>query len=171
MSEANRLEESIHNNECEKTALAPLLQEVFTAYEQLYVHHNLLLECPQDQLMVNAVPELIVQALDKLMDNAASFCPKRGNIVLALTCVDEQAELSVINDGPPLAEELHSRLFDSMISLREGSSNEVHLGLGLYIVRLIADFHGGSVRAENLENGCGVSFSITLPLSQNLGTS
>ena len=171
MSEANRLEESIHNNQPEKTALTPLLREVFTAYEQLYVQHSLQLEYPEEDVTVNAVPELIVQALDKLMDNAASFCPEQGNIVLVLTCLDNNAVLSVTNDGPPLAQELHSRLFDSMVSLREGSSDKVHLGLGLYIVRLIADFHGGSVRAKNLENGCGVSFSITLPCSQNHNTS
>ena len=163
MSEANRLEESIHNNEPTEVTLGPLLQEVFTAYEQLYGGYNLRLEIPPEQLNVHAVPELIVQALDKLMENAASFCPEHGNILLALHPAGGALEVSVTNDGPLLPEELHSRLFDSMVSLRQGAPDEVHMGLGLYIVRLIAEFHGGSVRGDNLANKTGVMFTITLP--------
>jgi dedicated sortase system histidine kinase len=163
MSEANRLEESIHNNEPMEVALGPLLQDVFTAYQQLYKNCHLKLETPPEQLIINAVPELIVQALDKLMENAASFCPEQGDILLALHPAGGVLELSVTNDGPLLPEEFHSRLFDSMVSLRPGSMDEVHMGLGLYIVRLIAEFHGGAVRAENLANKTGVIFTITLP--------
>ena len=163
MSEANRLEESIQNNERLESDLAPLLQEVFAAYSELYTQHELVLDCQQQQAIVVAVPELIVQALDKLMDNAASFSPELGRIELRLQRAGEQVELSVTNNGPLLPGELSNRLFDSMVSLREGASDNVHLGLGLYIVRLIADFHNGSVRAENLSDGSGVCFTLSLP--------
>jgi len=165
MSEANRLEESIQNNERLESDLAPLLQEVFAAYSELYTQHELVLDCQQQQAIVVAVPELIVQALDKLMDNAASFSPELGRIELRLQRAGEQVELSVTNNGPLLPGELSNRLFDSMVSLREGASDNVHLGLGLYIVRLIADFHNGSVRAENLSDGSGVCFTLSLPFS------
>jgi signal transduction histidine kinase len=42
---------------------------------------------------------------------------------------------------------------------------EPHLGLGLFIVRLIAEFHGGSARARNRENGSGVTIEVTLPVA------
>ena len=53
--------------------------------------------------------------------------------------------LAVENDGPPLPEAMVTRLFDSMVSLRapDAPRGEAHLGLGLYIVRLVAEFHGG----------------------------
>jgi len=46
-----------------------------------------------------------------------------------------------------------------------GKNNEPHLGLGLYVARLIAEFHGGSIAAANLADGSGVSVRLTLPLS------
>ena len=54
---------------------------------------------------------------------------------------------------------MQGQLFDSMVSVRE-KSGQVHLGLGLHIVRLIMDFHGGRVRAENLDDGSGVRFIL-----------
>jgi two-component system, OmpR family, sensor histidine kinase ChvG len=47
---------------------------------------------------------------------------------------------------------------------RDSSANgRPHLGLGLYIVRLIVDFHRGSVSAANLKDGSGIVVSVELP--------
>jgi len=52
-----------------------------------------------------------------------------------------------------------------MVSLRppEGGGEAGHLGLGLYIVRIVAEFHGGTVRAANLPGDAGVRFEVELP--------
>ena len=47
-----------------------------------------------------------------------------------------------------------------MVSVRSGDSDE-HLGLGLYVAKLIAEGHGGEIHASNVERG--VAFSVTLP--------
>lgn len=69
------------------------------------------------------------------------------------------------NSGPALREETRARLFDSMVSLRapDEPAEGAHLGLGLYIVRLVAEFHGGSVSAANLPAGAGVRFEVEVP--------
>ncbi len=166
MSEANRLEESIRSNTPGRVDLVPLLREVFAAYSGVYPDHRLSLDLQNGEAWLQGVPELIVQALDKLMDNAASFCPRGGAITLALAPGAGCWELSVSNEGPPLPGELHDRLFDPMVSLRQGESGGVHLGLGLHIVRLIAEFHRGRVRAENLPEQAGVRVTLVLPAAR-----
>jgi signal transduction histidine kinase len=71
--------------------------------------------------------------------------------------------LTVSNSGPLLPADMAGRLFESMVSGRAGSGGEPHLGLGLYIVRLIAEFHGGQARAANREDGSGVVFRVDCP--------
>jgi signal transduction histidine kinase len=51
-------------------------------------------------------------------------------------------------------------MFDSMVSVRSGDSDR-HLGLGLYIARLIAAGHGGKISADNIDDG--VRMRVTLP--------
>jgi signal transduction histidine kinase len=57
------------------------------------------------------------------------------------------------------------KLFESMVSVRNAhSGTEPHLGLGLYIVRLIAEFHGGAAEALDREDGSGVVIRVRTPL-------
>ena len=70
----------------------------------------------------------------------------------------------VSNTGSRLPEELQERLFDSLVSMREKRGSGPHLGLGLYIVRLVAEAHNGSVCARELPGEEGVEFRITLPV-------
>ena len=69
----------------------------------------------------------------------------------------------VSNPGPPLPERMRTQLFDSMVSVRERSSGR-HLGLGLFIARMIAEGHRGSITAENVDGG--VAFRIELPAAR-----
>ena len=72
--------------------------------------------------------------------------------------------LSVANPGPPLPPEPGSRRFASLGQSRVESDKRPHFGLGLYIVRLIAEFHGGTARAENLPDDAGAIVIIRLAL-------
>jgi len=108
-------------------------------------------------------PDLIAQLLDKLMDNAIDFTPVGGTIEIALDGDSRICRLSVRNEGSLLPPEMGDRLFESLVSGRSGNEGKPHLGLGLYIVRLIADFHGGRVRAENAPDSSGVIVTFELP--------
>ena len=71
--------------------------------------------------------------------------------------------LRVENEGQPLPEALRGSTFESMQSLRSAPSAGVpHLGLGLYIARLIAEFHGGTLRADSLSGKAGAVFEAGL---------
>src|SRR5690606_40030830 len=100
---------------------------------------------------------------DKLMDNASDFTPAGGSITLELQPQGEHCALSVSNQGPPLPPHLQGRWFESLTSSRDSTADRPHLGLGLYIARLIADFHQGQLLAQNLEDGSGVRITLLLP--------
>ncbi len=159
MSEATRLEESVHSNQLEEFDLVSLCAELFSAYQGVYSDHELVFESEREHWPMQGVPDLLAQMLDKLFENAASFTPSGGRITLRLS----GQSLSVSNEGPLLPAAMQQQLFDSMVSVRDSQqdkSDRVHLGLGLHIVRLIVDFHGASVQAHNLDDGSGVIFTI-----------
>jgi K+-sensing histidine kinase KdpD len=60
---------------------------------------------------------------------------------------------------------MQSQLFDNLVSIRETSSDNAHLGMGLHIVDLIVKFHGGEIHAYNRDDKSGVVFSLSLPSS------
>ena len=167
MSEAKRVEESIEHSELEPIDIIALLIQLTGAYKDVYNSHNIQFENrhASSVLTVNAVPDLVVQMLDKLIDNAVSFCPADGAILISLDQQKNKLVIAVSNDGPPLPEAMQNHLFDNMVSLRDESKGDTaHLGLGLYIVSLIVNFHGGSIMANNRADNSGVIFSITLPM-------
>ena len=93
-------------------------------------------------------PDLLAQMLDKLVENALGFAPPDSMVEVDLWRHGRAVALSVRNEGPRLPSEMRGRLFESMVSVRpsgaSGAHGTPHLGLGLYIVRLIAEFHGGA---------------------------
>ena len=165
MAEANHLEQSINEAEMEELPLDQLLGDIFSAYCQLNPTRRLRLELPPADYRARVAPELIAQLLEKLLDNALDFTPDNGEICLSLSRLPQQLRLTVTNQGSRLPDTLPRQLFDSLVSVRPKSSSSPHLGLGLYIVRLIAEFHQGRITARNLEDGNGVAFELLLPLS------
>ena len=90
--------------------------------------------------------------------------------MVALARHGRLAALSVSNAGPRLPAEMEGRLFESMVSVRPpgtAAAGEPHLGFGLFIVRLIAQFHGGTAAAHDRPGGDGVIVTVTLPLEAN----
>lgn len=164
MSEASRMERSISAAEPEDVDLIDVVRGCADAYRSLAGTRSLECVVPEQPLHMHGAPELIAQALDKLFDNALSFTPSDGWLRLSLRPVDGGAEIELANQGPPLPAAMQGRLFDSLVSLRDKATpgDAPHLGLGLYVVRLVAERHGGVASARNLEDGSGVAFSLRL---------
>ena len=172
MSEASRVEMSINSAETEYFPLDELVHQVVESYKDVYKDHQISSISEHSQKKENSdfqfkgAPDLLVQMLDKLVDNASDFCPLEGKIDVLLIKSDKKFTITVMNEGPLLPEQMQGQLFDSLVSIREKRSDKAHLGLGLHIVRLIVQFHEGQVFAENLSDKSGVQFIIDLPIKE-----
>lgn len=162
MSEATRIERAVGDADAEVLDLAALVRDCAEGYRAVLAPRALLVQVPEVRLEMRVAPDLIAQALDKLVDNARGFTPADGWVRIGLEPVPDGARLTVANQGPLLPEPMHGKLFDSLVSVREGRGEGSHLGLGLYVVRLVATLHRGSVEASDLPEGDGVEFRILL---------
>ncbi|MBU6198495.1 MAG: HAMP domain-containing protein [Xanthomonadaceae bacterium] len=164
MSQTSRMERAIAAAEPEDFDLAAVVRGCVDSYRPLLAPRRLDTDLPYEPLPMHGAPELIAQALDKLVDNARSFAPENGWINIALHATQDSARIAVANSGPPLPPAMQDRLFDSLVSVREtGARGDApHLGFGLFVVRLIAQAHRGNASARNLDDGSGVEFVLEL---------
>ncbi|MEE8542698.1 MAG: ATP-binding protein [Gammaproteobacteria bacterium] len=163
MSEATLIEQAVADTDPELFSVGEVIASCVEAYRDVYQDRRFELRDRAVDARVLGSADLIAQMLDKLVDNAVSFSPSESTITLTLNSSERHVGLRVTNVGPLLPDAMRNQLFDSLVSMREERGQGRHLGLGLYIVALIVDFHRGTVRAEDLPDGSGVSFDIELP--------
>ncbi len=169
MSEATHLEQILVNTEKTLFDIRQLIRGCTMGYKHIYPEINFKLSFVQektheDKLMMYGSAEHIVQLLDKVVNNAVEFSTDK-QINLCIKQCKNTLEIKISNNGIHLPKVMLNSLFDSMVSIRSKSKqNQPHLGLGLYIARLICQFHQGEISAKNHSKPEGVSITMTLPL-------
>lgn len=163
MSQAARMEESLMDAPLEPLDLGALLDAYASGARLTWPQHEFAAITPAaGRARVQGNAEQLAQLLDKLVENAIDFSPPGSRIVLRLTPRPQVWSLQVDNPGPALPEERLQELFHSMVSVRSAREEKsTHLGMGLYIVRLIAEHHRARVSAINRPGG--VRFQVDLP--------
>ena len=139
---------------------AVAMASLVAAYRDVYERREFALNTELAAAPMSGSPELLIQMLDKLVDNAVGFSVDGDTITLSLASDDGLLRLGVANPGPPLPERMRYQMFESMVSMRQARDNK-HLGLGLYVARLIAEGHGGKIDAENIEGGVNVFVTLS----------
>ncbi len=168
LSEAARLEQSVANVEFEEFDLTVLLEGCVDGYRNIYPHSQIQLIHAQSPCRFLGSGDLIAQLMDKLIDNAIAFGSDNEPIDISMERQPNGIELRVVNRGSLLPEAMQSQIFNSMVSLRGARSDkEPHLGLGLFISRLIVELHGGTISARNLTDDSGVEVTVLLPVSED----
>jgi len=166
MSEATRLEQTIQSEHQRKFNLDEVINGCVEGYRLAHQDTSFTLEIDKSaEYPIQGSPELIAQMLDKLVSNAIDFHTPGTPIIINLRRNEKIITLGVENSGPTLPDEMQANLFESMVSVREKRGEQPHLGLGLYIARLIVEFHHGSIIATNRTQQDGVRFNIDLPVS------
>lgn len=123
----------------------------------LKAHVDIRLEGDEDIPTVSGIPDRLQQAVLNLVLNAIQAMPSGGTVSLRTASVGGVVRLTVADTGPGLPPGLEEHLFDTRVTTKPGGS-----GLGLPLVRLIAESHGGSVWYRS-DPGRGASFTMVLP--------
>jgi len=164
MTEASRLEQSLSASTRNRFDAAAVVRGCVEGYRLAYAPRRFELDEPAAPAPVDGSADLLAQMLDKLAENAADFAEGDSAVRIVLQVRPDTVVVRVENRGPLLPAAIRDSLFHSMVSQRSAASGGApHLGLGLYIARLIAEFHGGTLRAENLPEGDGVAVEAALP--------
>jgi signal transduction histidine kinase/CheY-like chemotaxis protein len=109
-------------------------------------------------------PDRLQQICWNLLSNALKFTPKKGRVQVILERVDSNVEITVADSGAGIAPDFLPYVFerfrqqDPSITRRFGG-----LGLGLSIVKSLAELHGGQVRVHSEGEGRGATFVVRLP--------
>ena len=124
------------------------------------------MELPGSAVMVDGDPTRLMQIVGNLLQNAVKFSSPGGRVSLSLAARDGSAEIRVRDQGAGIDAALLERLFEPFVQgertlARSGGG----LGLGLALVKALAEMHDGSVAASSEGPGRGAEFRVTLPLA------
>ena len=163
--EVSKIDATLDAQPIERVELAPVLETLGESYSLRRdgLRYPLSIE---NRVAVEASPDRIVQVIDNLISNAASFSPDGGEVCLELAKIDHQAVIRVLDRGPGIPEQHREKIFHRFFSYRDEANPkraaEGHTGLGLAIVKAIVEGYGGTITADNREGG-GAVFEIRLP--------
>lgn len=126
---------------------------------------QLVIEQPDDPLLIDADPHRLSQALANLVSNAAKFSPSGSTVRLALKAETGSVVFRVEDKGPGVPEKFRSRLFERFAQAEHNRqlTNLPGTGLGLAITRAIMEEMGGEVRLDE-DFAPGAAFELVLPL-------
>lgn len=116
----------------------------------------------QENMYIDGVEDQIQDLLSILLNNAISYSPDGGEIVIRSYIQTKKFHLSVANTGDPIPEETRERLFERFFRADEAREDNGHYGLGLSIASSIVAHHNGRIHVS-YEDGKNV-FAVVLPL-------
>jgi len=128
--------------------------------------HQLHVSIRSEPIMVDADSVRLTQVLSNLLSNAVKYTKDKGQIWITVKAENERALISVRDTGVGIPEGMLVQVFDLFTQV-EGSDRlgSAGLGVGLAMVRLLVELHGGSVEARSAGPGRGSEFVVSLPLA------
>lgn len=154
----------------EPTALASVIEQAVELSRPLMVEgQRFTVVQPPTPIYVESDPVRLAQVVANLLQNAAKFTPKSGEITLLTLIADKDALIKVSDSGEGIQPELLPHVFDMFVqgdhlpARRHGG-----MGLGLTLARRIVELHGGTIEAKSEGEGKGSEFLVRLPRLEKL---
>ena len=128
--------------------------------------HNLKITLPQQSVELVGDLTRLAQVVSNLLDNAARYTPRGGDIELSAVRAGNEAVINVRDSGMGLSADMLPKLFDLYAQGKPlpGSPSQ-GFGVGLALARQIVELHGGSVSASSDGPGKGSQFTVRLPIT------
>ena len=128
---------------------------------------NLILDLPTKPIIVLGDATRIVQAQINLLINASKYTDEGGHIRYSISHEDEHAVIEISDNGEGMTGELLDKVFDLFVQAEQTlARNSGGMGLGLPLVRMIANAHGGQIDATSEGPGQGSRFTLKLPVAK-----
>ncbi len=154
--------------------VAALAEKVLAVQRSYAKDHRLTLDFPPDFPLIEADPDKIDQVLTNLVNNAIKYSPDGGLVQVSGRTADAAGEnpasvvLRVSDEGMGISRENLPRIFENFYRVDNRDSREIGgTGIGLALVKALAEGHGGTVKPES-ELGKGSTFIVTLPVHRLL---
>ncbi len=127
---------------------------------------ELVVEVPAGPLWLVGDPTRLAQVVGNLLHNAGKFTPRGGRVAVRAEARGGSAVVSVSDSGAGIAPEVLARLFEPFAQADQALDRAGGgLGLGLALVRGLAQLHGGTASAQSAGPGRGATFTVALPLA------
>ena len=171
ISDASRLDAELSREIKEPVALPHLLSTIIEIYRMTDsgVDFELHDQLPQGAIVLGK-DERLGQVFRNLIDNAASFSPPGGKVIVTAVRSDIVARITVEDEGPGIPPDNLESIFERFYTERPGENFGRNSGLGLSIARQIIDGAGGRIYAGNRSpdntQGMGARLIVELPLAQ-----
>ncbi|MDQ3061070.1 MAG: ATP-binding protein [Pseudomonadota bacterium] len=152
----------------ERVALAGMVSHALETTRPLIdaAGHALIVDLPQEALVLDADPRRIGQVLVNLLNNAAKYTPAGGRIVLSARPEAGEVVILVTDNGVGISPASLGVIFGMFAQARENSARaQGGLGIGLSLVRRLAEMHGGTVTGASAGIDQGSTFTLRLPLA------
>ena len=118
-------------------------------------------------VLVNADGTRVAQMVGNLLQNAAKFTCRAGHAHISLAAEAGEAVIRVVDNGVGMAPDTVACLFQPFMQAEQSlDRSKGGLGLGLALVKGLAELHGGSIQAQSDGLGKGAAFAVRLPLDE-----
>jgi signal transduction histidine kinase len=135
--------------------------------EMIHKQHHCTVKTPDAPVIVRGNYRQLSQAIMNLLNNAIKYTPDGGQLSIELSAQADCARVAIADNGYGIPQNAHAKIFTEFYRVKSRATVDISgTGLGLSLVKLVIDNHGGRVWFES-EEGVGSTFFVELPLEQN----
>jgi len=127
--------------------------------------HDLTVDLPDEPVYLNADRARLAQLFGNLLNNSSKYTRPNGRIAVSAKRIDHEVLVTVKDNGAGIPHDKLDKIFDMFMQVDlTAERSQGGLGIGLTLVKRLAEMHGGSIEARSAGEGQGSEFIVRLPV-------